>query len=59
MYISSYLTLNTALSGVEAAQEELDTTGQNITNANTPGYALTILVGLVRPQPEPVWYRHL
>lgn len=38
MYISSYLTLNTALSGVEAAQEELDTTGQNIANANTPGY---------------------
>ena len=38
MYISSYLTLDTALSGVEAAQEELDTTGQNITNANTPGY---------------------
>src|ERR1700760_1876229 len=38
MSISSYLTLNTALSGVEAAQEELDTTGQNITNANTPGY---------------------
>lgn len=38
MYISTYLTLNTALSGVEAAQEELDTTGQNITNANTPGY---------------------
>ena len=38
MYISSYLTLNTALSGVEAAQEQLDTTGQNITNANTPGY---------------------
>ena len=38
MYISSFLTLNTALSGVEAAQEELDTTGQNITNANTAGY---------------------
>jgi flagellar hook-associated protein 1 FlgK len=38
MYISSYLTLNTALSGVEAAQEELDTTGQNISNANTDGY---------------------
>jgi flagellar hook-associated protein FlgK len=32
MYISSFLTLDTALSGVEAAQEELDTTGQNITN---------------------------
>lgn len=38
MYISSYLSLNTALSGVEAAQEELDTTGQNISNANTDGY---------------------
>lgn len=38
MYISSYLTLDTALSGVEAAQEELDTTGQNISNANTDGY---------------------
>jgi flagellar hook-associated protein 1 len=38
MYISSFLTLDTALSGVEAAQEELDTTGQNITNENTPGY---------------------
>lgn len=38
MYISSYLTLNTALSGVEAAQEELDTTGENITNANTADY---------------------
>lgn len=38
MYVSSFLTLNTALSGVEAAQEELDTTGQNITNENTAGY---------------------
>src|ERR1700753_3660215 len=38
MYISSYLTFDTALSGVEAAQEELDTTGHNITNANTPDY---------------------
>lgn len=38
MYVSSYLTLNTALSGVEAAQEQLDTTGQNITNENTAGY---------------------
>jgi flagellar hook-associated protein 1 FlgK len=38
MYVSSYLTLDTALSGVEAAQEELDTTGQNISNANTDGY---------------------
>lgn len=38
MYISSFLTLDTALSGVEAAQEELDTTGENITNENTAGY---------------------
>lgn len=38
MYISSYLSLDTALSGVEAAEEELDTTGQNISNANTDGY---------------------
>jgi flagellar hook-associated protein 1 len=38
MYISSYLTLDTALSGVEAAQEELDTTGQNISNENTTDY---------------------
>src|SRR3984885_6101275 len=38
MYISSYLTLDTALSGVEAAQEDLDTTGHNIPNANTPDY---------------------
>lgn len=38
MYVSSYLTLDTALSGVEAAQEQLDTTGQNIANANAPGY---------------------
>jgi len=38
MYVSSFLTLNTALSGVEAAQEQLATTGENITNANTPDY---------------------
>jgi flagellar hook-associated protein 1 len=38
MYISSFLTLDTGLSGVEAAQEQLDTTGENITNENTAGY---------------------
>jgi len=43
MYTSTFLTLNTALSGVEAAQEGLDTTGQNITNANTPGYERQIV----------------
>ncbi|WP_249009153.1 flagellar hook-associated protein FlgK [Conexibacter sp. DBS9H8] len=38
MYVSSFLSLQTALSGVEAAQEELNTTGNNIANANTAGY---------------------
>jgi flagellar hook-associated protein 1 FlgK len=38
MYISSFLSLQTALSGVEAAQEELATTGNNIANANDPDY---------------------
>jgi flagellar hook-associated protein 1 FlgK len=38
VYISTYTPLQTALSGVQAAQEELDTTSNNITNANTPGY---------------------
>ncbi|MGC9221941.1 MAG: flagellar hook-associated protein FlgK [Solirubrobacteraceae bacterium] len=38
MYVSSFLTLDTALSGVEAAQEQMDTTGENISNANTAGY---------------------
>lgn len=38
MYISTFTTMNTALSGVEAAQEELDTTGNNIANANQAGY---------------------
>jgi flagellar hook-associated protein 1 len=38
VYISSFLPLQTALSGIEAAQEELNTTSNNIANANTPGY---------------------
>jgi flagellar hook-associated protein 1 len=39
MTIPSYAGLNTALSGLEAAQAAIDTTGQNIANANTPGYS--------------------
>ena len=31
--------LQTALSGLEAAQAAINTTGQNISNANTPGYS--------------------
>jgi flagellar hook-associated protein 1 FlgK len=38
MYISTFMPLQAALSGVEAAQQELQTTANNITNANTPGY---------------------
>lgn len=38
MYVSSFLSLQTALSGVEAAQEELATTGNNIANENTTDY---------------------
>jgi flagellar hook-associated protein 1 FlgK len=39
MTIPSYSGLNTALSGLEAAQAAINTTGQNIANANTPGYS--------------------
>jgi flagellar hook-associated protein 1 len=39
MTIPSYMGLQTALSGLEAAQAAIDTTGQNIANANTPGYS--------------------
>jgi flagellar hook-associated protein 1 FlgK len=38
MYVSSFLSLQTALSGVEAAQEELATTGNNIANENDTDY---------------------
>src|ERR1700689_2168517 len=31
--------LNTAVSGLLAFQQELDTTSNNISNANTPGYS--------------------
>jgi flagellar hook-associated protein 1 len=39
MTIPSFSGLNTALSGLEAAQAAIDTTGQNIANADTPGYS--------------------
>ncbi len=38
MTIPSYSGLNTALSGLEAAQAAINTAGNNIANANTPGY---------------------
>jgi flagellar hook-associated protein 1 FlgK len=36
--IPAFTGLQTALSGLEAAQAAIDTTGQNIANASTPGY---------------------
>jgi flagellar hook-associated protein 1 FlgK len=37
--IPSFTGLQTALSGLQAAQAAIDTTGENIANANTPGYS--------------------
>jgi len=39
MSIPTLQGLQTALSGLIASQEAIDTTGHNITNANTPGYS--------------------
>jgi flagellar hook-associated protein 1 FlgK len=39
MPISTFTGLQTALSGLQAYQDAIDTTGQNIANANTPGYS--------------------
>jgi flagellar hook-associated protein 1 FlgK len=36
--IPTFTGLQTALSGLEASQAAIDTTGENISNANTPGY---------------------
>jgi flagellar hook-associated protein 1 FlgK len=37
--MSIFATLNTAVSGLRAAQRAMDVTGQNVTNANTAGYS--------------------
>jgi flagellar hook-associated protein 1 FlgK len=37
--MSGFGTLNTAATGLSAAQRAMDITGQNIVNANTPGYS--------------------
>src|ERR1700716_4320676 len=39
MTIPSFAGLQTALSGLQAAQAAINTTGQNIANANTAGYS--------------------
>ena len=38
MYISTFTPLQSALSGINATQEELETASNNIANASTPGY---------------------
>ena len=43
MTIPSYMGLQTALSGLEAAQAAINTTGQNIANASTPGYSRQVV----------------
>jgi flagellar hook-associated protein 1 len=47
--IPAFSGLQTALSGLEAAQAAIDTTGQNIANANTPGYTRQQVVLTDRP----------
>jgi flagellar hook-associated protein 1 len=43
MTIPTLTGLQTALSGLEASQAAIDTTGENISNANTPGYTRQIV----------------
>jgi flagellar hook-associated protein 1 FlgK len=38
LYISTFTPLDSALSGILAAQQELETTSNNIANSDTPGY---------------------
>jgi flagellar hook-associated protein 1 FlgK len=54
MPISTFMGLQTSLRGLLAQQEAIDTTGHNISNANTPGYSrqdavLTATQALVVP----------
>lgn len=41
--MGGFSTLNTAISGLRAAQRGLDVTGQNVVNANTPGYSRQVV----------------
>ena len=43
MSIPTFTGYQTALSGLQAAQAAIDTTGQNISNANTPGYTRQVV----------------
>ncbi len=50
MTIPTMAGLNTALSGLEAAQAAIDTTGENISNANTPGYSRQVVNQVESPE---------
>jgi flagellar hook-associated protein 1 FlgK len=43
MTIPTFTGYQTALSGLQAAQAAIDTTGENISNANTPGYTRQVV----------------
>jgi flagellar hook-associated protein 1 len=43
MTIPTFTGLQTALSGLQASQAAIDTTGENISNANTPGYTRQVV----------------
>jgi flagellar hook-associated protein 1 len=43
MSIPTFTGLQTALSGLQASQVAIDTTGENISNANTPGYTRQVV----------------
>jgi flagellar hook-associated protein 1 FlgK len=53
MSIPALTGIETALSGLEADQAELDTTGNNIDNASTPGYSEEV-VNLSPSLPQPI-----
>jgi flagellar hook-associated protein 1 len=47
--IPAFTGLQTALSGLQAAQAAIDTTGQNIANADTPGYTRQRVIQTTNP----------
>ncbi|HZQ82092.1 MAG TPA: flagellar hook-associated protein FlgK [Gaiellaceae bacterium] len=53
MGISTFLGLETTLRGLLAQQQEIDVTGHNIANADTPGYSRET-ANLVASTPQPV-----
>jgi flagellar hook-associated protein 1 FlgK len=55
--MSGFSTMNTAISGLLASQRALDITGQNVVNANTPGYSRQrVSVSSVGAAPVPTFH---